>query len=241
MIKNLATAFMALVFGFMGAAIWSYTGLANSQTRAFMLDNPELLPQMAEAYQAQENEKQLASVRDEVVAPFPGAYLGNPNGSKLLVEFADYNCGYCKQSLEDVKRLVAADPELKVIIREWSIFQGSEIAARMALAAAMQDKYEEFHLAMYELSPATPESVLAAAQKAGLDLEKAKADGSSDQVTVELARNNALAQQLGFTGTPAFVTGQQTFNGAVGYDVLKNAVETAGVEADHASDEASDA
>lgn len=241
MVRNLATAFMALVFGFLGAAIWSYSGLANSQTRAFMLDNPELLPQMAEAFQARENEKQLASVRSDVVEPFAGAYLGNPDGSKLLVEFADYNCGYCKQAVDDVKRLIAEDPELKVVMREWSILPGSEIAARMGLAAALQGKYEDFHLAMFRLGPVTPETVEAAAVEAGLDLEKARTDAVSDPVTMELARNNAIAQRLGI-GTPAFVTGQELFNGLVGYDVLKQAIERAGVEADHADgDEASDA
>ncbi len=232
---------MALTFGFLGAAIWSYTGLANSQTRAFMLDNPEILPQMAEAYQARENEKQLSAVRADLMNPFPGAFVGNPNGSKVLVEFADYNCGYCKQALEDVKRLVAEDPELKVIVREWSIFQGSEIAARMGLAAAMQGKYEAFHVAMFRLGPTTPESVEAAAQEAGLDMDMARADAASDPVSVELARNNALAQQLGFTGTPAFVTGQEVMNGAVGFDVLKQAIEKSGDVTDQAGASPSEA
>ncbi len=235
MIKNLATAFMALVFGFLGAAIWSYSGLADNRTRAFLLESPEILPEMAEAYRSQEAAKQLASVRDEVVAPFPGAVLGNPNGTKLLVEFTDYNCPYCEASLEDVTRLIAEDPELKVVVREWSIFDGSEIAARMALAAAMQGKYPEFHEAMFRLGPASPETVEAAARAAGLDLERAQADAASDAVSVELARNLSLAQQLGFSGTPAWVTGNTVIGGAVGFDALKEAVEEAGSEADYAA------
>ncbi len=235
MIKNLATAFMALVFGFLGAAIWSYSGLADNRTRAFLLESPEILPEMAEAYRSQEAAKQLASVRDEVVAPFPGAVLGNPNGTRLLVEFTDYNCPYCEASLEDVTRLIAEDPELKVVVREWSIFDGSEIAARMALAAAMQGKYPEFHEAMFRLGPASPETVEAAARAAGLDLERAQADAASDAVSVELARNLSLAQQLGFSGTPAWVTGNTVIGGAVGFDALKEAVEEAGSEADYAA------
>lgn len=235
MIKNLATAFMALVFGFLGAAIWSYSGLADNRTRAFLLESPEILPEMAEAYRSQEAAKQLASVRDEVVEPFPGAVLGNPNGTKLLVEFTDYNCPYCEASLEDVTRLIAEDPELKVVVREWSIFDGSEIAARMALAAAMQGKYPEFHEAMFRLGPASPETVEAAAREAGLDLERAQADAASDAVSVELARNLSLAQQLGFSGTPAWVTGNTVIGGAVGFDALKEAVEEAGSEADYAA------
>ncbi len=235
MIKTLATAFLALVFGFLGAATWSYTGLADNRTRAFMMENPEMLPEMVEALRNKESAEQLADVREEVVTPFPGAVIGNPNGSKVLVEFTDYNCPYCEASLEDVNRLVAEEPELKVVVREWSIFDGSEGAARMALAAAMQGKYAAFHEAMFRLGPATPETVEAAAREAGLDWEKAQADAVSDPVSVELARNLSLAQQLGFSGTPAWVTGNQVIGGAVGYDGLKEALSEAGAEAQYTS------
>lgn len=228
LIRNFATAFLALVFGFLGAALWSYSGLADNRTREFLLANPQMLPEMVEAFRSKEAAESLAEVRDEVLAPFPGAFLGNPNGTKILVEFTDYNCPYCEASLADVTRLVAEDPDLKVVVREWSIFDGSEIAARMALAAAMQGRYAEFHEKMFELGPATPETVEAAAQAAGLDVEKAKQDAVSQNVTVELARNQSLAQALGFSGTPAWVTGDTVLDGAVGFDRLREAVNEAG-------------
>ncbi|MEM7665299.1 MAG: DsbA family protein [Pseudomonadota bacterium] len=226
--NTLATAFMALVFGFLGAAIWSYSGLADNRTRAFLLDNPDMLPQMAEAYQTQEASKRLADLGDDIYTPFPGAVLGNPQGSKVLVEFSDYNCGYCEASLEDVARLIDEDPELKVIVREWPIFDGSDDAARMALAAALQGKYRAFHEAMFELGPTNAESIEAAAQKAGLDLERARVDAASETVTVELARNFTFAQSLGFSGTPGWATSDQAIGGAVGYDGLKQALAEAG-------------
>jgi protein-disulfide isomerase len=219
---------MALVFGFLGAALWSYSGLADNRTRAFLLDNPEMLPQMAEAYQSQEASKRLSDLGDDLFKPFPGAVLGNPKGTKLLVEFTDYNCPYCKASLEDVRQLIAKDPQVKVIVREWPIFEGSAATSRMALAAAMQGKYEAFHDAMFELAPANPQSVEAAARKAGLDLERARADAASQKVTVELASNNSFAQSLGFDGTPAWVTRTKALSGAVGYDTLKQTLDEAG-------------
>ncbi|MEL6541791.1 MAG: DsbA family protein [Pseudomonadota bacterium] len=226
------TALTALVFGFLGAAIWSISGLADNRTRAFLMENPEVLPDMAAALQQKETSDRLADAGGAIFEEFPGAVLGNPNGTKVLVEFTDYNCPYCESSLDDVERLVANDPDLKVIVREWPIFEGSEVASRMALASARQGKYQEFHEKMFALGPATPESVEQAARLVGLNMEQATADAISDGVTAELARNGALARQIGFTGTPAWVTGDTAIGGAIGYDGLKDALDSAGPRVD---------
>ncbi|NCP12859.1 MAG: DsbA family protein [Sphingomonadales bacterium] len=216
---TLLTALMALVFGFLGAAAWSYSGLADNRTRTFLLANPDLLPQMAQAYEEQEAGKRLAQMGNQVFEPFPGVVLGNPNGSKVLVEFTDYNCPYCEASLKDVKRLVAEDPDLKVVIREWPIFEGSDGASRMGLAAGLQGKYGAFHEAMFATG-----DVGAAAEAAGLDMDRAARDAGSDAVSTEIARNLDLARSLGFTGTPAWIAGQKPIGGAVGYGKLKAAL-----------------
>lgn len=222
---SLLTALTALVFGFLGAAIWSYSGLADNRTRSFLMGNPDLLPQMAEAYEAQESAKRLADLGDAVLDPFPGVVLGNPQGKRVLVEFTDYNCPYCESSLKDVNRLVAEDPDLKVVIREWPIFEGSDTASRMALAAGLQGKYTEFHNAMFQTG-----DVAAAAQAAGLDMERAARDADSDAVSAEIARNLDFARTLGFSGTPAWIAGGKPIGGAVGYERLKAALaeDTAG-------------
>lgn len=223
--NTLLTALLALVFGFLGAATWSYAGLADNRTRAYLLDNPKILQEVAEALAAEQTRERLASLGDELYEPFPGAVIGNPEGSRVLIEFTDYNCPYCEASVEDVTRLVNEDPDLKVIMREWPIFEGSEGAARMALAAGMQGKYLEFHEAMFRLGPANPASVEAAAREVGLDMDRAHADAASEAVSVELVRNLTFAQSLGFSGTPAFIAEGTPFGGAVGYERLKEALE----------------
>lgn len=228
-LKNMAlTALLALVFGFAGAAAWTYSGFADERTRSYLVANPQILPEMAEAYQAQEAQQRLAGISEQVMTPFPGAVLGNPDGSKVLVEFTDYNCPYCAMSQADVQRLIESDPEVKIVVREWSIFRGSEIASQMALAAAKQGRFAEFHEAMFRLGPVSPDSVEAAAREAGLDMARARADAASDEIALELARNHSLAQQLGFTGTPSWVTADSAFEGAVGYGALKDALDKAG-------------
>ena len=224
MARHFVTALIALVFGFAGAALFSFSGLGNSQTREYLVTNPDILPAMANAYQEQQSRDSLASISSEVTTPFPGAVLGNPEGSRTLVKFTDYACGYCRISTEDIDRLVADDPELRVVIRELPLFQGSDVPARMALAAAKQGKFDAFYHAMFAMGSTAPENVMAAAREAGLDLEAAQEYGASEEVTAELARNQALAQQLGFSGTPSWVTGDKAFEGAVGYDQLAKAI-----------------
>lgn len=221
------TALVALLSGFGGAALWSLSGLGDSQVRQYLVANPDILPEMAEAFEQQQSAKRLADVGDDVTRAFPGAVLGNPQGTVTLVEFTDYGCTYCRASLPHVEQLIAANPQLKVVIREWPIFQGSEEAARMALAAAKQGKYTAFHNAMFMQGPPNPARVEAAARSAGLDLAAARAYAVSPEVDVEIAQNRALAEQLGFTGTPSWVAGGQTLVGAVGPESLQRAIDQA--------------
>ena len=131
--RTLLTALLALVCGFAGAGLWSLSGLGDARTRAWLIANPEVLPEMAAALQKNEAQARLAEIGGAVAQPFPGAVLGNPAGKRTLVMFTDYACGYCRSSADDVARLIAEDPDLKVVVREWAIFDGSEEAARMAL------------------------------------------------------------------------------------------------------------
>ncbi|MBV7265510.1 DsbA family protein [Erythrobacter ani] len=226
--KYLLSALVALVFGFAGAAAWSYSGFADDRTRAYMMENPEILEELFVALQEKQGRERLAQLGGEVYEPFPGAVMGNPNGTKVLVEFTDYNCGYCEASVPDVTRLIAEDPDLKVILRELPQFQGSEGAARMALAAALQGKYPEFHDAMFKMGPANSETAEIVARNIGMDLERARVDAASNAVTTELARNTSIAQSLGFGGTPGWIAGDTTINGYVGYDRMKETLAEAG-------------
>ena len=223
--NHLLTALIALVFGFAGAALWSLSGLGNGQTRDYLLANPQILPEMAEAYQRGDAQNRLAQIADEVKQPFPGAVLGNPDGSKVLVKFTDYGCTYCRQSVAAIDELIATDPELKVVVREWPIFDGSEQAARMALAAAKQGKYPAFYHAMFEQGPPSEGTIARAAQIAGLDIAAAEAFAQSDEATAELAKTMAFARRLQFTGTPSWVAGGEVIEGLVPAERLAKALD----------------
>jgi protein-disulfide isomerase len=150
MLRFIPAALGAIVCGFLGAWLFALSGLGGSATEKWLLEHPEILPKLAERYQNVEATKRMAGVKDDIARPFPGAVLGNPNGKTTLVEFTDYACTFCRHSIPDVQSLIAANPDLRVVVREWPIFEGSDAAARMALAAEKQGKYVEFDFVLCE-------------------------------------------------------------------------------------------
>jgi protein-disulfide isomerase len=227
----LATLLLALVAGFAGAALWDVSGLGGrggEATREYLLANPEVLPEAMQVLQQREQQARIAPLRAELEAPCPGAVMGNPEGSVTLVEFTDYACSFCRQSVPDVDALIASNPDLKVVIREYPILRPESVdAARMALAAAQQGRYAQFHDAMFRLGPPSDASIEAAAREAGLDLARAQQAIASGQFDSQLQANAALAAQLGINGTPAFIVGDRTLNGAVGRQAIGEAIAEA--------------
>lgn len=222
------TFIIALAGGLGGAALWDVSGMGNRSTREYLLANPEVLPEAMNVLQQREQQARVAPLRAELEQPFPGAVLGNPAGKVTLVEFSDYACTYCRQSIADVAALIAANPDLRVVIREYPILSAESVdAARMALAAAQQGRFAQFHEAMYRLGPPSAQSIEAAAKDAGLDLAKAHAAIATGQFDQQLQTNSMLAQQLGLTGTPGWVVGNQALNGAVGQQALGQAIKEA--------------
>lgn len=193
--------------------------------RNYLLENPEILPEAIERLRAKEAGKQRASVGDAVEDPFPGAVLGNPAGKIVLVEFSDYACGFCRRSVDDVKALIAANPDLKVVMRELPILSpASAEAARWALAAADQGKFAEFHHAMFAAGRPDPATIEATARAVGMDLERARRSIADPRIAAEFKRNQQFAEQLGFDGTPSWLIGDQIFSGAVGREELAKAI-----------------
>ena len=222
------TVVIALAAGFAGSATWSFTGLGDRAMRAYLLAHPEVLPEAMDVLQAREQQARIEPLRSELERPFPGAVLGNPAGKVTLVEFTDYACTYCRQSVADVDALIAAHPDLKVVMREYPILSPESVdAARMALAAAQQGKYAAFHGAMYRLGPPSAEAIAAAAKEAGVDLALARTAIDSGMFDAQLQANAVLASQLGVSGTPGWIIGDQMLNGAVGREAIGEAIEAA--------------
>lgn len=163
--------------------------------------------------------------------------LGNPNGDVTMVEFFDYNCGFCRGALPAMLALLNDDPKLRIVLKEWPILgPGSVDAAHVAVAVRMQDpggkKYLAFHRKLLgDPGPADKDKALAAAAGAGLDMVRLKRDMESDEPLVTIDEDSDLARALGINGTPGYVIGDTVVPGAVGLAALKDYIAKTRVRA----------
>ena len=170
-----------------------------------------LLPAMAQ----DRSDEEIAAVRNAVFNDPDAPVMGNPQGKTVLVEFSDYNCGFCRKSMPEVAALLKSDPKLKLVIHEIPIFgEGSRHAAMAALAAKEQGKYPEFHQALMSMKGKAEEaSVLRVAREVGLDVERLQRDMKSRRITAQIDRSLSLADEIGLVGTPSFVIGERAVFG----------------------------
>lgn len=207
--------------------------------RDYLLAHPELLQDMAkmleEKQQAAQAEQQKGALSKNAKAIFrsEGDYVaGNPKGDVSIVEFFDYNCGWCKKGFPEVVSLIEKDSNLRVVMKEFPIFgEDSEYAARAALAARKQQKYWELHSALFSHEGKITKAVVDDAARAlGLDIAKLQTDMASAETSSILQQNQALAQELAINGTPAFIVANQLVPGYLPHADLAAAI--AGVRKD---------
>ena len=197
-----------------------------------ILENPDIIMQAVAILQQREQERAASganTVRLQLESDPNAPNLGNPEGDVTVVEFFDYNCPYCRSAGQTLQALLAADANVRVIYREWPILgEDSVIAARAALAAREQGKYEAFHWALMNGEGRVTEAIIfKVARDLGMDVAKLEADMVSPAVEAHIALSNALAQQLGFTGTPAFIVGDKTAPGMLSFDEITRLVADA--------------
>ena len=154
---------------------------------------------------------------------------GNPKGDVTLVEFFDYQCGYCKRSLKSVRDLLEADRQLRIVWKEFPILGPvSRFAARAAMASKKQGRYLEFHVAvMGSRGKLTEDRVMAIAGSVGLDVQRLHRDMEDPAIKNYLDEANPLAQVLCIRGTPAFVIGDTLVLGTVDGVRLKELIARA--------------
>lgn len=207
-------------------------GAIEQIVKDYLLKNPEViadaLAELDRREKAAAEAARLAAVSDSAGILFNSTrqvVLGNPEGSITVVEFFDYNCGYCKRAYGDMVRLIEEEPELRMVLKEFPVLgQSSVEAARVAIAvnSVAPEKYGAFHEALLmQRGQANQDSAMKAAIAAGVDhMEVAKAM-TSDEASLTIEEVYSLANRLGLTGTPSYVVGDEVVMGAVGYDQLK--------------------
>jgi protein-disulfide isomerase len=208
--------------------------------RDYLVSHPEVLQEaiaeLEKRQAAADLEKTKAAVSSNAETLFNSSrqvVLGNPNGDVTMVEFFDYNCGYCKRAMADMLDLLKNDPKLKIILKEFPVLgPGSVEAAKVAAAVRMQDKtgkkYLDFHQKLLGgRGQADKTRALAVAKEVGFDMKRIETDMEGDEAKASLEESLKLGETLGLNGTPSYIVGTDVVVGAVGLEALRGKVATA--------------
>lgn len=205
--------------------------------RDYLLANPELMVEVQAALEAKQEEKQkvaqqstIATRKDEIFSSKNDGWGGNPQGNVTLVEFFDYNCGFCKRAFPDMQALVKDDPNVRVVYKEFPILGPDSQKAHVvstAFRTLMPEKWPEFHLTLMGMSRATEESAMRIALSLGADEAALRKEMENPQIVAGFEATYDLANKLAITGTPSYVVGKEVVFGALGKAVLEEKVALA--------------
>jgi protein-disulfide isomerase len=203
----------------------------NPLIESYLMSDPKILQRMSVALdttlQAEALEQSTAAIASMQQAIFNDPdqiVLGNPDGDVTLVEFFDYNCGYCRAALPDMATLLAEDPNLRVVLKEFPILSNESIdAARVGVLVGDADvDYWSFHEALFTSRSKVDKKVaLAAAADLGLSPVALELDMGTTAVSETIQTSFEIARVLNITGTPTYIIGNEVIPGAIGLDELR--------------------
>jgi protein-disulfide isomerase len=206
--------------------------------RDYILENPEIIQEAMARLEQKRKDAEVAArkrtITDQAKLLFNSprqVVLGNPDGDVTLVEFFDYNCGFCKRAMGDLVKLLDTDKNLRVVMKEFPVLgKASFDAAKVSIAVSLQspEKYAEFHMKLLRApGQAGSTKALAVAKSVGIDMDQLRKDMRSPEINATVEEVYALAEGLGLTGTPSYVVGTNVVFGAVGYAELKRKINEA--------------
>lgn len=232
----------ALILGAVSAPAAEFTPAQKDEiggvVKDYLIAHPEVLREALDALDKHEKQaaadaqKKIVADQSSLLFSSPHqATVGNPNGGATLVEFFDYNCHYCKGALPDIARLIKGDPNLKVVLKDFPVLGPDSVeAARVAIAVRNQltgDKFWQFHQTLLGMHGRVGKAeALAVAKDLGVDMDRLNKDMATPEARTSIEEVMRMADALQINGTPSFVVGQEVVIGAVGYDQLKDKIDS---------------
>jgi protein-disulfide isomerase len=201
--------------------------------REYFIKHPEMIEELQALAQSEKMKRAISENKEVLLNSARQVTLGNPQGDVTMVEFFDYNCGYCKRALDDMMALIKSDPKLRVVLKEMPVLsQGSLEAAQVGAALTMQDKsgkrYLDFHQKLLTgRGQADKARALAVAKEVGADMPRLEKDMASAEIKLALEESMKLAEAFGIQGTPSYVVGNEVLVGAVGLKELQSKINNA--------------
>ena len=204
--------------------------------KSYLLEHPEVLrdaitalDEKEKAAEADTRKKALADLAGPIYNSPDGFVIGNPKGTVTLVEFFDYNCGYCKRALDDLDRLMKDNKDLRVILRDFPILSPNSVQASIIAVAAHEqfsgDKFWDFHRKLLGTKGMVgKDQALDVAKSMGADMDKLAKDAAKPEVRTAIQGSDELAKSLSLNGTPSYILGDDVLIGAVGFDEINGKI-----------------
>ena len=201
----------------------------------YLVKNPEVMLEVQEALNNKIEQKNtenrsstITGMKDEIFNSSDDGILGNPNGKISLVEFFDYNCGYCKKSYPDIQALIKGDPDLRIVLKDFPVLGDDSVKAHIVARAFMKlmpMKFAAFHNQMMTSEGrANEEKAIKIAVKLGVDEKQLRQTMKDPDIQQVFMKNGKLAYLLDINGTPSYILGNEVLVGAVGENVLKKKI-----------------
>lgn len=241
--KSLRGAIAALLLGVTAVLPAQAAQFSADQTteiksiiKSYLLEHPEVLRDAITALdekektaEAETRKKALTDLAGPIYNSPDGFVIGNPKGSVTLVEFFDYNCGYCKRALDDLDRLMKDNKDLRVILRDFPILSPNSVQASIIAVAAHEqfpgEKFWEFHRKLLGTKGMVgKEQALDVAKSMGADMDKLAKDAAKPEVRTAIQGSDEVAKGLSLNGTPSYILGDDVLIGAVGYDEINGKI-----------------
>ena len=186
----------------------------------FLSENKNILPRILnklEVIEEQNNKRNISLYYKDLIKN-DYLFLGNKNGKDIIIEFFDYNCGYCKRSFPEIMELVSENKNIKVILKELPVLgESSILASKASIASQKQDKYFEFHQELINYSGliSLPD-IKKISKELGINYEQLQKDMNSNETILLINESYRLADLIGVRGTPAFIINNNLIPGAIG-------------------------
>jgi protein-disulfide isomerase len=202
--------------------------------RTYLLENPDVMAEVFEntqKYLIAEDEKRQSEMlkknSDALYNDERDFSIGSPDAPITIVEFFDYNCGYCKRAFPDIMKLTQKNPDVRVVFKEFPILgPASEQAARVALASKGDGKYFAIHQGLLNARGSVSGAALSSLiEKHGLNADEIVTRGKNKDIDAHIKDVRNLAQSLGVSGTPAFIINNQLFSGALSSDDMQSLID----------------
>lgn len=237
MVRFISTLiFVVLLVGCLGYIILRGGNIVSQKSiehaiQNYLQQHPEEIYQALESYHIEQQKKaaetariSLSKYKEDIEK---GPFAGNPNADIVIVEFFDYNCGYCRRVVPSIAQLLKEDPKVKIVFKELPILGPTSVIASKAALAVWQlepGKYFDFYSRLMATRITGENAVLTLVKEMGMDSEAVKKTMYSPEITTTITRDQELAQTIGIHGTPAFVIGGELIGGAIDYESFKSII-----------------